>query len=229
MTEDTQRKQVDPDREKLIAEMVRDTESTKVELPSEIAPKTVLNPDDKEAPPTIVRTISSAGYVYVWDSRTYVKVPVLYYMLPQILRQRRQDGSYRFTVNDPGELPKRGTLKCLLHRDSPNRVHYDELGFRICKKENITNPYQVTQHMKSKHKAEWAAIEEEKKERERLEDREAQRLLIGAVAGKVEKPEPVVSIEEPTEVRKAEVFTCPTCNKEYKQRKTFRKHVKACK
>ena len=179
--EDSQTKVVDTEREGVIEEMLRDAENQKVELPSDLTRNPVLNRDDKEAPPTIVNKITSAGYVYVWDSRTYHKVPVLYYMLSQILRVKRDDGSYRWTRNDPGKLPKRGTYKCLLHKDSPNRGHYDDLGFRTCLKDNITNPYQVTQHMKSKHKAEWAAIEEEKRLAERAEDRELQRALIGKV------------------------------------------------
>jgi len=187
MTEDTQTK-VDPERENLIAEMLRD--ANRAELPSDLTTNPVIHKGDEtlEAP-IVVNKVSSAGYVYVWDSRTYDKIPVLYYMLPQVLRQRREDGSYRFQVADPGKLPKRGTHKCLLHKDSPNRKHYDELGFRTCKKENITNPYQVTQHMKSKHKQEWAAIEEERKEQERQEDRKLQRTIMGRVAETIGTPD----------------------------------------
>lgn len=198
-TEGTQTK-VDPEREKLIAEMLRDAKKT--ELPSELTKEPVIHRGDEELPaPMVVSKVSSAGYVYVWDSRTYVKVPVLYYMLPQVLRQRRQDGSYRFQVRDPGKLPKRGTHKCFLHKDDPNRKHYDELGFRLCKKENITNPYQVLQHMKSKHKAEWAAIEEEKKERERQEDRSLQKLLLSKAAGEGEKPPLYVSDKDKAKLK----------------------------
>ena len=221
--EDRLNTQTDSQREALIAEMVRDSEESKIELPSEIAQKTVLNPEDKEAPPTIVSKVTSAGYVYVWDSRSFVRVPALYYMLPQILRQKRQDGSYRFTTNDPGKLPKRGTHKCWLHADDPHRAHYDDLGFRTCKKDNITNPYQVTQHMKSKHKAEYAAILEEKKETERQEDRQLQRMLL-----EDRLPKPVV-VEETKPVTN-EVVSCPNCGKEYKAKgKAYKAHVRACK
>lgn len=189
MTEDTQVK--DPKREELIAEMLRDSKT--VELPSELTKEPVIHRGDEELPaPMVVSKVTSAGYRYVWDTRTFKKIPILYYMINQKMRQRRPDGSYQFQATDPHKEPKRGTLKCFLHKDDPSRKHYDELGFRTCKKENITNPYQVLQHMKSKHKAEWAAIEEERKERERQEDRQLQKLLLSKAAGE-EKPPLYVS------------------------------------
>ena len=102
-------------------------------------------------------------------------------MLPSKLRTRRKDGSFRFTPIDPKQKPKRGTVKCLLHKDSENRAHYDKLGFRVCPKDNITNEYQLKQHMNKKHPQEWKAIEDEKKDRERQEDRELQKLILGKV------------------------------------------------
>lgn len=217
MEDRQQKKQVDPEREALIAEMLRDAEGRKVELPSELTKNPVLNPEDKTAPPTVVTGITSAGYVYVWDTRTYVKAPVLYYILAQVLRQRREDGSYRWTTNDPGKLPKRGTYVCMLHKDHPNRKHYDELGFRVCPRDGIINAYQVTQHMKSKHRAEWATIEQERVERERQEDRRLQQLMVEAVAGK--------TIEAAGEAKKS-VFVCDVCGADFGAQITLEKHKK---
>uniref|UniRef100_A0A6M3LJN6 Uncharacterized protein n=1 Tax=viral metagenome TaxID=1070528 RepID=A0A6M3LJN6_9ZZZZ len=233
--EDSQRKETDPEREQIIAEMLRNAESTKIELPSELTRNPVLNPEAKEEPPTVVSTVSSAGYVKVWDSRTFVEAPVLYYMLPQVLRKKRADGSYRWTTNNPGQRPRRGTFKCLLHKEDPNREHYDSLGFRACPKENITSPYQVTQHMKSRHRREWEAIEKERTDAERLEDRAAQKMLMEAVARSMGKGEPTPSVPIETvvdelPVNNQEVFPCPVCGKEYQSKgKAYRKHVKACK
>lgn len=191
-TKDTQAK--DPEREALIQEMLRDAESQKTELPSELTREPVIHRGDEDLPaPMVVNKITSAGYVYVWDTRSYEKIPILYYMLPSKMRQRREDGSYRFTTLDPGKKPKRGTYKCLLHKDAPDRARYDELGFRVCPKDNLTNQYQVGRHMKLKHPAEWNAIEDERKERERKEDRELQRMLIGKVA---EKPTETIGTPE---------------------------------
>ena len=204
---------LDPEREKLIQEMLRDAEGRKTELPSELDREPVLHRGDADLPAPMVKSrVSSAGYVMVWDSRTYVKAPVLYYMLPQILRQRRLDGSYRWTTNDPGVLPQRGTFKCFLHREDPNRPHYDELGFRVCPKENITNPYQVTQHMKSKHRAEWAAIEEERRQKERLEDRQLQQFLL------------TKAFIEATEKPKKTAFVCDVCGADFGAQAILEKH-----
>jgi len=175
------------DNEGLIAEMLRDAKVA--EVPSQLEP--VVHRGDTELPaPMTVKELSNAGYVWAWDTRTLDKVPILYYMLPSKLKVRRPDGSYRFTTNDPGKSPKRGTNKCLLHADGPNRKHYNELGFRLCpsSKDNITNPYQVIQHMKKKHPQEWAAIEEERKIQERQEDRELQIGMLKSVTKTKEAP-----------------------------------------
>lgn len=197
MTEDSQNKQIEQDNEALIQEALRDAKVH--ELPGELTTNPIVHRGDEtlQAPMT-VKEISSAGYVHVWDSRTYERFNVLYYMLPQKLRQRRKDGSFRFTTNDPKQEPKHGTIKCLLHLDGENRAHYDELGFRTCPKHNITNPYQLTQHMKKKHKEEWAAIEKEREDKERKEDRALQRLLLeGQIASQV-KLKPQQQLEDKT-------------------------------
>lgn len=170
MTEDTL------ENEALIAEMLRDAK--KAELPSDLKSNPVISRGGTDSPPMTVKEISSSGHVWVWDSRTYERIPILYYMLPSKLRQRREDGSFRFTTTDPKKLPARGTIKCMLHKDGELREHYDAMGFRVCKKENLTNPHQLNEHMRKKHPQEWAAIKSEKEETERLEDRELQRMLL---------------------------------------------------
>ena len=171
MSEDTQ------GNAELIEDMLRSAKPAEVE--SELKKNPVVHKGDEtlEAPMT-VKEISNAGYIWVWDTRTFERIPILYYMLPSKLRSRRKDGSYRFTTRNPGKLPIRGTVKCLLHKDSPDRKHYDEMGFRVCPKDNITNLHQLRQHMTKKHSQEWKAIEEERKENERQEDRALQRLLL---------------------------------------------------
>lgn len=231
--EDTQTMVKDPDRESLISEMLRDAGDKKMELPSELDKTPVLNPEDRSAPPTVVNKVTSAGYVYVWDSRTFKKAPVLYYMLPQILRTKREDGSYRWTTNDPGQLPKRGAYKCWLHKDDPNRSHYDDLGFRTCRKDNITNPYQVTQHMKSRHKAEYAAIEEERRQAERQEDRDLQRALIRSSMPKEGTIIPIAedTVPEPSEkpLEPRDGFICKDCGQSCKSEAGLVAHRRAHK
>lgn len=173
MTEDI----LEKGNEALIEEMLRS--ATPAELPGDLSKNPVVFKGDESLPaPMVGKVISSAGYVYVWDTRTYEKIPILYYMLPAKMRQRRKDGSFRFTTTDPKQNPRRGTIKCMLHEKSENREHYDELGFRVCPKDNITNKFQLQQHMVKKHPQEWAAIKSEKEEREKAEDRELQRALL---------------------------------------------------
>ena len=171
MTEDTQ------EREALIQEMLRDAEKT--EPPSELKENPVIHRGDETQPaPMTVREMTSAGYVWIWDTRTFERSRCLSYMVPQKMRQRRKDGSYVYTTNDPKRLPKRGKLKCLLHPDSPNRKQYDDMGFRVCMKDGIMNRHQQEMHMLKKHPQEWAAIKEERERIEREEDRELRRALI---------------------------------------------------
>lgn len=187
--------------EALITEMLRDTQ--KAEVAGELEKNPVIHKGDSEMPaPMVVNTISSAGYVWAWDTRTGEKIPVIHYMLPATLRKRRDDGSYRFTTVDPKITPKGIKVKCMLHKDSPNRQHYDDIGFHVCNKENIINAYQLKQHMRRKHPQEWAAIEEERQQGEREEDRALQRLLIEkSTGGIVEKP-PVYVSDKPTVAKK---------------------------
>ena len=184
MTEDTQ--------DTIIEDMLREAKPT--ELEGDLTRNPVIHKGDGDLEaPMVVHEISSAGYVYVWDTRTFDKIPILYYMLPSKLRQRRTDGSYRFTMKDPGKLPKRGTVKCLLHESNPDRKHYDEMGFKVCKKSNITNLHQLRQHMTKKHSQEWKAIEEERKENERQEDRALQKLLLKS---KIEEEKPPIYVSD---------------------------------
>jgi len=162
------------EREAEIQEMLRDAKITELE----VGDRVVHRGDSEQPAPMIVNKVTSAGYVYLWDTRTFRKTPVLYYMAAKKLRVRREDGSYRFTLIDPKREPVHGNLLCKLHPDAPDHEHYKELGFRECKKSNITNPYQLQRHMQLKHKQEWAAIKAEEEERKRQEDRELQRALV---------------------------------------------------
>ena len=181
----------------LIEEMLRDAKAA----PAPDIGDPIIHRGDGELPaPMTVKEVSGAGYVYVWDTRTFEKIPILYYMLPSKLRTRREDGSFRFTTNDPKQLPKRGTLKCWLHSEGPDRTHYNDMGFITCRKSNLTNPYQVQQHMKKKHPQEFAAIEEERKQREREEDRNVQRVLAGLPKLRSEEGKAPVVTELPEEL-----------------------------
>ena len=72
------------------------------------------------------------------------------------------------------------------------------MGFRTCPKSNIINDWEVKLHMSKKHPKEWLAIEDQRKEKERQEDRIFQRTLYEAVGGKKDVPIETRDTTEPT-------------------------------
>ena len=167
--------------DKEIEEMLRDVE--KAEEPGEIAKDPIIQKGKGDNPPMIA-LIESAGYTRVFDTKTSVSSNINNNMLPAALRKKRPDGSFVFTVRRPNNPPKRGIYKCLLHKDDPNRKHYDEMGFAVCSKDNLSSPFHVRRHMKARHKVEFEAIEAERLDVEKKEEREFQRSLMGKVAEK---------------------------------------------
>jgi len=140
--------------------------------------KIVIEPNSEEIHMEAM-TLISAGYSYIYDRKTGERSKTNNNMLPMQLQKKNPDGSLRFTTKKPPFEPKRGAYKCLLHADDPNRAHYTDMGLPVCKKHNLINPHQRTIHMQKRHKVEWAAIEAERIERERQEDREFQRSIMG--------------------------------------------------
>jgi|SRR3972149_2288819 len=209
--------------EALIAEMLRDAK--KAEVPSELDRNPVIHKGDADQPaPMMVKEMTNAGYVWIYDTRTGERIPCISYMVRQKLQTRRPDGSFRFNVTDPGFRPKAGTIKCMLHKEAENREHFNELGFRICPKANLTNNYQLSQHMKKKHPQEWAAIDEEKKTKEKEEDRALQRLLLTNQLGKAEK---TMETLPDAPKSKSELF-CNKCGANFTNKKVLEKHEETC-
>jgi len=123
-------------------------------------------------------TTESPGNITVYDTRTGIPSEVNLQNLKGILRKARKDGTPVFKLEQLVK-PKQGTYPCLLAASDPNREHYDELGFPVCPKDNLSAPFHVRRHMMKRHKVEWGAIEEETKAREKEEDREFQRSILG--------------------------------------------------
>lgn len=165
------------DTQKDLEEMLRDAEVAPE--PGESMRDKVIHKGDEDLPTPMVRsTMESAGWVYIYDTQTGERSTANRNMLRQLLRIRRPDGSRVFTTVKPPFEPERGTYKCMLHADDPNRGYYDTLGFPVCRKSNLTSPFMVRRHMEKRHRMEWAAIEQERKDAERAEDRKLQRTLI---------------------------------------------------
>lgn len=157
--------------EQAIEEQMRDAEV------AEESP--IIVEADKELEVEMTPTqLKSAGYVYIYDTSTHEKSLCNRNMLMHNLRKKRPDGSLVFTTVKPKVGPKRGHLRCMLHPDEPNRYHYDDLGLAVCKKSNLTSPYQVKRHMMKRHKVEYATIQEEKDMAEKEKDRKLREALI---------------------------------------------------
>jgi len=187
------------ENEALVQQMLRDAKPAKVE--SDLEKNPVIHKGDIEQPaPMVVSKLSNSGYVWIYDTRTGEQIPCIYYLVPVKMRQKRTDGSFKFTTVDPGFRPKKGTFKCMLHPESENRAHFNELGFRTCNKSNLINKYQLNQHMKKKHPQEWAAIESERIDREKEEDRALQRLLLASQLKTIERPAIKLDTEKVTTV-----------------------------
>lgn len=160
--------------------------------PTGLAPGEVINKagGNEELPVNMIASsVTSAGYTYVWNRQTGERSAVNNNMLPAQLKKRNTDGTMAFTVRKPNFEPKRGTLKCMLHKDDPQRSMYDTWGLPVCKKDNLTSPYMVSQHMAHRHRNEWATIQREQAEQEKRDERRRterhQKELVAAMLGRM--------------------------------------------
>ena len=149
----------------------------------------VIHKGDDNIPMPIVRSsLTSAGYTYIYDTRTGERSVTNNNMLRAQLRKKRPDGSRVFTTIKPSFEPEKGQFKCLLHPKDPNRAHYDYLGLPVCHTAHIPSPFHVRQHMQKRHRVEWQVIEEERKEQERQDDKQFQREVLMGVRKAVPVP-----------------------------------------
>ena len=183
----------------LIEELLRDAELA--EEPGDIHENDVVHRPDSVIPtPMITTAMVSAGYIYIYDTVTHEQSITNRNMLVSQLEKKRPDGTRVFTTVRPKEPPKRGTLKCYLHKDQPERAHYDAIGLAVCSKSNLPSQYMVEQHMEHKHRVEWATISAERAAQEKAEDRAFQRALMARVG--TEGASPRAAEKPPTPRRK---------------------------
>lgn len=173
--------------------------------------------------PTVVSSLTSAGYSYIYDTRSGERSLTNNNMLPQQLGKRRPDGSRVFTTIRPAIIPARGTMICLLHPKNPNREYYSRLGFQTCPKENLTSEFQVIRHMQTRHRIEWQTIETDRTRKEKQEEREFQINLLRSAAGQhipdlmpVIEQAQIVTLDEVANVipiKQSFTGACPDCAK----------------
>lgn len=164
------------DADTLIAAMVDMAESGPE--PGDMRAKDVIHRGDDEYPlPVVAGDIKSAGYAIIYDTKTGLPSLTNRNMLATQFKKVHEDGTRAFSPR-PTVKPKIGKTKCLLHADDPNRAHWDDLGFPVCRKANLVNKFQRDRHMARRHKDEWAAILEERKEQKEEEEKRFQRELV---------------------------------------------------
>ena len=185
----------------------------------------IRDPDMPEGVGMKYTSVKSAGWVYVYHTRTGDKSIVNRNMLRTQLQKKLEDGSLAFSLKPPvgkdGKIikPIPGIIKCLLHPDDLNRQHYDVMGFAICKKANLSSPHSLTQHMRHRHHVEWEAIEKDRTDKEKAEDRTFQKNLYEKLTSSLVKPE----VQPEPKV----TFVCETCEKDFSTRIALEGHKRS--
>ena len=116
------------------------------------------------------------------------------------VNKRRADGSPVFTFDrSKAPTPRRGVLKCILHRDDPERIRWDGMGLPLCTKSNIPSQYDVERHAKGAHKGAYAAIQRVREQEKEDEDRELMRMQMRVLtrSARLEEDETVGTVEAP--------------------------------
>ncbi len=165
------------------------------EVGGEILQKPSGTPGTDDETPAMVSTSSQgAGYTTVYHTQTGLSSEVSNNMMPAQIRKTLNEIDYpgmgtkrAFTIYAPGtpggpvNSPVEGTLKCYMHKDSPQRATCDEFGFVFCPKDNISSVFDQIEHMTHRHTREWAAFEARREQTERAEDRAIQRGMLEAM------------------------------------------------
>lgn len=170
------------ENESLIEEML---EAEKAPEPGTMHIREVLHRGDENVPmPLVIGALASAGYSFIYDTKTGERSLTNRNMLKAQLEKKRDDGSRVFSLRAPKDAkgktikPIRGKIKCILHADDPSRAEFDAMGFASCPKDTIPSPFQLRRHMMTRHKVEWATIEEERQRKEKEEERQFQRSVM---------------------------------------------------
>ena len=167
--------------EKMTMELIEEAESAPE--PGSFDRRQVLHSSSDAFPMEVqVASLESAGYVYVYDTENGDKSVINRNMLETQLSKLRPDGTRFFTTVKPAFEPVKGKLKCLLHKDDPDRGQYDSWGFATCNKSNLISEFQVNRHVQIRHRMEWQTIYEERERQEKEEERNFQRQLLGLAA-----------------------------------------------
>jgi hypothetical protein len=99
--------------------------------------------------------------VYSAENGAPTLVPA--YRINEVMGLTDKDGNHRF-VSDPKDAPEYipGTVKCFLHRDSPERPILELIGLSgtFCPNDTLASEHSKRVHGLHRHKQEWAAYQE---------------------------------------------------------------------
>jgi len=185
-----------------------------------IKDRAIRDPELPEGVGMKLASVKSAGYVFVYHTKTGDRSIVNRNMLRTQLRKKLEDGSNAFSLMPPVDKegnvikPIAGTIKCMLHQESPNRADYDRMGFAVCKKANLPSLHAQEQHMRHRHHIEFESIEKIKKDTKEAEDREFQRNLYQKLA---------ISLEQ----KQKETFKCESCESSFTSRIALEGHKRS--
>ena len=231
-----------------VEEMMRN--ATDQAEPGDATGSVVHRPDSDTPFGMTLSDIASAGWVRVWDVRTREVSLVTRNLLRSQLGKRDDRGKPIFTTVEPELGPARGHLKCPLHASSSDRKNMDRFGFVACPKANLRTPLDVRTHMQHRHKREYEAIEEDKRNAIEAEERQVRQILIGrsqpsmpavqeVATASSSSGEAVTFTEQSVdETVTAQVFTkrCPKCQEIFSSptsrqsvNEKVRRHKKTCK
>jgi len=153
---------------------------------------------DKSDQPEILFMEISPGRVpiRVYSTKDGSPIDVPAYMIGAAMELKNEDGTFRF-VADAKNAPeyKPGTIKCFLHKDSPERpiLEMVGLGGAFCPADHLASDYSKRIHGLHRHKQEFAAWQEyvEREKEEKREDRLNKQLeaTLAIAGGRQEVPE----------------------------------------
>lgn len=171
----------DPGEDAIIEQMVAESLQSREAQSALKVGEVVNNSSNAEAPyPMVVNSIEKPGLVPMFDTISGELSWSDENNIRANLRKKRDDGTRVFTLNPPATPPKRGTVKCYLHPEHPEREKWDGYGFATCPKATFMTDYQRDRHMQRKHKVEWQAMENKKFETREEQWREEQRVFMKA-------------------------------------------------
>ena len=188
-------------------------EGVEVEVESHLKLGDTINVPSTEAPLRMeISDMAFKGYVELWDTQTGRKILQPKNILWQIPSMKQKDGSQMYTRRDPHIEPNYGAkLFCALHPDSPDYSRLQGMGFKDCRKHNIPHEAARMEHLQKSHKRAFAALEREREDRIREEDRDLQREVLTAMTGAAVKGIANESSGQPATETQEFSATCPDC------------------